>query len=112
MRKVLYLETSSLGLAWMRSYYRKNPQLRMKEAVVSLQHAESLISDPIFLAPQYEGDARIRKMRIENTQFSLLYVIDKEVIYVVDIHDPRGLRSHEAILNFSRELRQRYNVII
>lgn len=110
MRTIHYLETSKLGVAWLRSYYRKNPQLRMSEAVASLRHSERLIADPAFLAPQYEDDKRIRKMRIDGTHFSILYVIDGDALYIIDIHDPRGLRSYEAIQNFERELRQKYNV--
>lgn len=94
----------------MRAYYRENPQLRIDKAVVALRHAEALIRDPIFTAPPFEDSEEVRSKRIEGTHFSLLYTVAKDTVWIIDVRDPRGLRSTEALRTFTRELQQRHGI--
>lgn len=108
--KLDYLQTAQPGVRWFTGYYRRNPQLYLPKAVAALQAAEAtLCAHPMAGAP-LEGQGRVREFKIIGTAFSLLYTVQMETVLVIDIRDQRGLRSAEALRQFTHELRQRYGL--
>ena len=105
--KLDYLQTAQPGARWFRGYYRRNPQLDIAKAVAALKAAEqTLIAHPM-AGERLDGLADVRELKIIGTAFSLLYTVRLETVYVIDIRDQRGLRSADALRQFTRELRQR-----
>jgi hypothetical protein len=109
--KFEYLETSDPGMHWMRSYYRKNPQLNRAKALAALQRAELNIAEFPTVGHRYQDMENVLEYRIDGTSFSLLYTLARDTVWVIDVRDQRGLRSAEALRLFARELRQRYGII-
>ena len=68
-----YLAMSEQGLRWMRTYYRRNPQLAMARAVDALRQAEAILRAHPEARHRYEGRADVREWKIAGTAFSLLY---------------------------------------
>lgn len=102
-----YLETSEAGLVWMRKYYREHPQLSIQKAISALMGAEAILRDNPFAGSRFEDHARVRVYPIQGTPFSFLYTVAADTIWIIDLHDQRGLRSAEALRHFIAELRQR-----
>ena len=96
---------------WMRSYYRKNPQLNRAKALAALQRAELNIAEFPTVGHRYQDMENVLEYRIDGTSFSLLYTLARDTVWVIDVRDQRGLRSAEALRLFARELRQRYGII-
>lgn len=96
---------------WMRSYYRKNPQLNRAKALAALQRAELNIAEFPTVGHMYQDMENVLEYRIDGTSFSLLYTLARDTVWVIDVRDQRGFRSAEALRLFARELRQRHGII-
>jgi plasmid stabilization system protein ParE len=105
-----YLETSQLGLKWMRSYYRQNPQLDRQKALSAVKYAERRLMDFPYSGEQYEDFSTVRELHIPGTAFSMLYTIARDVILIIDIRDTRGQRSAEALRYYINQLKAKYNI--
>lgn len=102
--KLTYLASSEPGLAWMRAYYRQNPQLSRAKALQALQRAENDLKQFPFSGPKFGDMDRVREYQIKGTAFSLLYAVERDQIWIIDVRDGRGLRSSLAIRAAVREL--------
>ena len=103
---LFYLDTAQAGLAWMKRYYRRNPQLSQKKAVASLMQAENQLMEMPFSGATFE-DYEVRVLPLQGTAFSFLYTVARDAVWIIDVHDQRGYRSGEALRQFSRELGKR-----
>lgn len=108
--KLSYLQTAQPGVRWFRSYYRQNPQLDWAKAVAPLRTAEAILRDQPLTGKRMEGRSAVREYQLIGTVFSLLYTVDKDAIWIIDIRDQRGFRSAEALRHFNHELRQRFGL--
>ena len=102
-----FLDTAQPGLRWFRRYYVRNPQLSSQKALASFAAARALIRDNPFIGHPYEEMSEVREHPIRETNFTILYTVARDTIWVIDIRDVRGLRSAEALRQFTRELRER-----
>ena len=105
-----YLYTSEAGLQWLRKYYRKNPQLDFKKLKIAFRIAEKTLTDFPFSGECFEEHEHVREYPIQGSNFSLLYTIARNKIWIIDIRDSRGHRSADALAAFSRELRSRFGL--
>lgn len=105
--KLEYLKTAEAGVRWFGSYYRRNPQINTRKAVAALRAAETSLLEFPMTGVKLEGFEVVREKNIAGTAFSLLYTVQFDTIFVIDLRDQRGHRSAEALGQFVRELRQR-----
>lgn len=105
--KLEYLKTAEVGVRWFGSYYRRNPQLNTRKAVAALRAAEASLLEFPMTGVKLEGFEVVREKNIAGTAFSLLYTVQFDTVFVIDLRDQRGHRSAEALSQFVRELRQR-----
>jgi hypothetical protein len=105
--RLAYLATSEAGLRWMRTYYRRNPQLDLRRAAASLGNAETILREHPAAGRRFEDYAKVREYPIQGTSFSLLYTVARDTVWIIDVHDQRGQRSAEALRDFTRQLRAR-----
>lgn len=84
----------------MRRYYRQNPQLDSQKAVNALKRAEQVLRDNPFAGSRYEDREDVRIFPLTGTVFAFLYTVARDVIWIIDVHDRRGLRSSIALRNF------------
>jgi hypothetical protein len=105
--RLRYLATAEPGLRWMRTYYRRNPQLDAARAVDALRQAEAILRAQPEAGHRYEDRADVREWKMAGTAFSLLYTVARDTVWVIDVRDQRGLRSAEALRTFVAELRRR-----
>ena len=105
--RIEYLATSEAGLRWMRSYYRKNPQLDLRRAAASLKSAETILRAHPLAGRRFEDFDAVREYLLQGTSFSLIYTVARGTIWIIDVHDQRGQRSADALRDFIRELRAR-----
>jgi plasmid stabilization system protein ParE len=103
--KLGYLRTSEPGLRWMRTYYRRHPQLDIRRAAASLRTAEAVLREHPAAGRRFEDIEAVREYVIQGTSFSFLYTIARDTVWVIDIRDQRGQRSAEALRQFLSELR-------
>jgi hypothetical protein len=108
--KIEYLHSSEAGSQWLRKYYRKNPQLDFKRLRIALQAAEKTLSDYPYSGERFEDYENVREFKVQVSNFSLLYTIARNTIWVIDIRDARGHRSAEALALFTTELRWRFGI--
>lgn len=108
--KLKYLQTSQVGVRWLKSYYRNNQQLDLPKAVASLRKAEQTLQDNPFAGERFEDRETVREIPIQGTVFSLLYTFAHDTVWIIDIRDQRGFRSAEALRVFNRELKERYGI--
>lgn len=108
--KIQYLLTVELGARWFRSYYRRNPQLDFRKATAALRAAEQTLSEFPLIGERFEEREDVREQHILGTNFSLLYTLARDTIWIIDIRDTRGLRSAEALSLFTRELQARFGI--
>jgi hypothetical protein len=104
--QIEYLKTADPGLRWMRSFYRNNPQLNRSKALASLQKAERTISDFPTSGHKFQDMDTVFEYPITATNFSLLYTIARDMVWIIDIRDVRGLRSASALRLYTHEFRQ------
>jgi hypothetical protein len=103
--KLEYLATSEAGLRWMRTYYRRNPQLDIRRAAASLRTAETILREHAQAGRRFEDSETVREYLLQGTSFSLLYTVARDTVWIIDVRDQRGLRSAEALRRFLQELR-------
>ena len=103
--KLEYLSTSEAGLRWMRTYYRRNPQLDIRRAAASLRTAETILRAHPAAGRRFEDFETVREYMLQGTSFSLLYTVARDTVWIIDVRDQRGLRSAEALRQFLQELR-------
>ena len=108
--KLEYLQTAEAGLRWFRRYHRQNPQLDIARAVAALRVAEATLREFPMAGERLEDLEAVREIKIIGTSFSLLHTVAQGRIFVIDLHDQRGLRSADALRAFARELRTRYGI--
>jgi ParE toxin of type II toxin-antitoxin system, parDE len=108
--KIEYLHTSQVGAQWLRKYYRRNPQLDFQKIKAALRAAENTLSDFPFSGECFEERENVREYPIQGSNFSLLYTVARNKIWIIDIRDSRGHRSADALAAFSRELRSRFGI--
>lgn len=105
-----YLYTSEAGSQWLRKYYRKNPRLDFKKLRIAFRIAEKTLSDFPFSGECFEKHENVREYPIQASNFSLLYTIARNTIWIIDIRDSRGHRSADALALFTNELRSRFGI--
>ena len=108
--KLRFLETSEHGLRWMRRYYRLKFPEGQKNALSHFSAAKSQLLDQPFSGHIFDDFDNIREVNITNTPFSILYTIRDDTIYVIDIRDQRGMRSHDALAAFVDEVKRKYGL--
>ncbi len=59
--RVEYLPTSEAGLRWMRTYYRRNPQLDVRRAAASLRTAEAILREHPAAGRRFEDFETVRE---------------------------------------------------
>lgn len=105
--KLAYLATSEAGLRWMRTYYRRNPQLDVRRAAASLRTAEAVLLEHPAAGRRFEDFGIVREYLLRGTSFSLLYTVARDTVWIIDVRDQRGQRSAEALRQFLQGLRGR-----
>jgi len=103
--RIAYLGTSEAGLRWMRTYYRRNPQLRIGRAAAALRTAEAILREHPAAGRRFEDFEAVREYLLHGTSFSLLYTVARDTVWIIDVRDQRGQRSAEALRHFLAELR-------
>lgn len=106
--RLQFLETSEHGLRWMRRYYRLAFPEGKNSAVVHLNSAKLQLLEQPYSGHIFDDFDNVRELNITNTPFSILYSIQKETIYIIDIRDQRGMRSHEALAVFVDQAMRKY----
>lgn len=109
--KLQFLDTSQPGLRWFRQYYRDNPQLDKQKAFGSFKKARNAIKENPYLGHTFDDFDQVYQYIIRETNFSILYTIKHEVIWVIDIRDARGLRSSHALKRYILELRNAHGLL-
>jgi hypothetical protein len=99
--KLRYLPIAQPGLHWFRACYAQNPQLELANAVEALRRTEATLRDFPFSGARYEDFDAVRAHTIAGTEFSLLYSLSRDTIWILDVRDPRGQRSAEALRSFA-----------
>ena len=107
--KIQTLETAELGIRWMKRYFLSNPQLNSADAFHNYNNAKNLLKEHPYTGEKYEDHDEVRELNISKTAFSILYTVNIDTIYIIDIRDQRGNRSSEAIKKYTKELRRKYN---
>lgn len=105
--RIEYLATSEPGLRWMRSYYRRNPQLDIRRAAAALRAAEAVLREQPAAGRRFEDFETVREYLLQGTHFSLLYAVARGTVWIIDVRDQRGQRSAEALRDFLRALQDR-----
>ncbi len=108
--RVVFLEGSRQGLSWFQVYYQHRPELDANAAWAAFDEAlETLKSQP-FSAQKYPGHDGVFEKKILRSAFSILFTVRNDTIFVIDIHDQRGMRSAHAIRTHKNELRRKYGL--
>lgn len=103
--RIEYLATAEPGLRWMRSYYRRNPQLDIRRAAASLRAAEAVLRAHPAAGRRFEDFETVGEYLLQGTHFSLLYSVSRGTVWIIDVRDQRGQRSAEALREFLHMLR-------
>ena len=108
--RLVYLETAKPGLSWFRQYHSDRPELNWAAALASFRTAiETLKSNP-FSARKFDDFDEVHERRLLHTAFSILYTVQGDTIFVIDVRDQRGFRSAAALRTFTSELRRKYDL--
>lgn len=67
------------------------------------QQAKRLLRDNPHGGHPFDGRGNIRELKIQRTPFSIIYTIDSDTIYVIDIRDQRGVRRVAGLGRFTRK---------
>ncbi len=94
----------------MRRYYRQRFPEGRNNALRHFQAAKAQLLDQPWSGHRFEDFEEVRELPVHNTPFSILYTIREETIYVIDIRDQRGMRSHEALGVFIDEVKGRHGL--
>lgn len=110
MAEIKYLETTEFGFRWMRSYYAQNSQLEFDKVLASLKRAELVLKEHPYSGRQFEDFDNIRQYQIGHSPFALLYTIARQTVWIIDVQDTRGMRSADALQDFNRMIRKKYDL--
>jgi plasmid stabilization system protein ParE len=108
--KIRFLETAEPGLRWMRRYFTEQPQLDRQAAVESYKSTKNLLKQEPYIGRIFDEIENVFERRISKTHFSILYSVRDETIYIIDIRDQRGLRSQDALKQYTQQIRQKYGL--
>ncbi len=108
--RIQFLETSAVGLAWMKAYYGEQIQLDAGRVYESFDAALENLKQSPRLGQRFDGFDNVRELQIVHSPFSILYTVKGEAIYIIDVRDGRGTRSAEALATFNGILRKKYNL--
>jgi len=105
--QLVYLETATLGLRWFKQYYAQRPELNWQSARNTLKASIATIKTNPHSGRKFDHFETVYERKLAKTHFSLLYTIQNETIYVIDVRDQRRLRSAAALQVCTTELRER-----
>ncbi len=108
--KLRFLETSEFGLRWMRRYYSENFPEGKDNAAIHLKLAKLQLSEQPYSGHKFDDFDNVRELNVTNTPFSIIYTIQEEITYIIDIRDQRGMRSHEALEAFVSQINKKYGL--
>lgn len=108
--KIQFLESSAPGIRWMRRYFREQPQLDQKAASESYKSTRNLLKQEPFIGHIFDEMEGVFERSIAKTHFSILYTVNGDTIYIIDIRDQRGFRSSNALRQYSMHLKRKYNL--
>lgn len=108
--KIVYLETAIPGLRWMKRYYREQTQLDSARVFDNLKAARERLSTEPFAGRKFDDFENVRELRIAHSPFSILFTHRDDTIYIIDIRDQRGLRSADALADFTERLKAKYGL--
>jgi len=94
----------------MRRYFREQPQLNKEAALESYKNTKNLLRQEPYIGHVFDEMDGIFELRISKTNFSVLYTVKDETIYVIDIRDQRGFRSSIALQQYSQLLKKKYGL--
>jgi plasmid stabilization system protein ParE len=108
--KIQFLESSAPGIRWMRRYFREQPQLNAKAASESYKIAKNLLKQEPYIGHVFDEIEGVFEKEISKTHFSIIYAVKDETVYIIDIRDQRGLRSSNAVRQYSQHLKKKYDL--
>jgi len=108
--RIQFLETSEPGIRWMRRYFRVQPQLDKDAAIASFKNAKNLLRQEPYVGHVFDELDGVYELKISKTAFSILYTVKTNIAYIIDIRDQRGLRSSNALRQFSARLKSKYGL--
>tara|TARA_B110000977_G_scaffold186954_1_gene253511 strand:- start:2398 stop:2727 length:330 start_codon:yes stop_codon:yes gene_type:complete len=107
---IQFLESANPGIRWMRRYFREQPQLDAQAASESYKNTRSLLKQEPYIGHVFDEIKGVFERRILKTHFSILYAVKADTIYIIDIRDQRGLRSANALRQYSQHLKEKYEL--
>ncbi len=108
--KIQYLESAEPGMRWMRQYFREQPQLDRKSTTLNYYNTIKLLKQVPYSGHVFDEIEGVFERTITKTNFSILYAVKNETIYIIDIRDQRGLRSANALRQYIQQLKQKYDL--
>lgn len=108
--KIQFLESTAPGIRWMRRYFREQSQLNAKAASESFKKTKNVLKQDPYIGHVFDEIEGVFEKEILGTHFSILYAVKDETIYVIDIRDHRGLRSSNALRQYSLLLKKKYGL--
>ena len=108
--KIQFLETANPGIRWMRRYFHDQPQLDKQAASQSYKDTKKLLKQEPYIGRIFDEKDGIFERSISKTHFSILYAVKDETIYIIDIRDQRGLRSSNALRQYTQYLKKKYEL--
>ena len=108
--KIQFLESSAPGIRWMRRYFREQSQLNTKAASESFKKTRNMLKQDPYIGHVFDEIDGVFEKEIRGTHFSILYAVKSETVYIIDIRDHRGLRSSNALRQYSLHLKKKYDL--
>ncbi len=94
----------------MKQYYREQSQLNSDRVFANFDAAQDRLSREPFAGHQFDDFENVRELQISKSPFSILFTHHNDTIYIIDIRDQRGLRSAEALADFTQRLKKKYGL--
>ena len=108
--KIQFLESAAPGIRWMRRYFREQPQINAKAASESFKRTRNMLKQDPYLGHVFDEIDGVFEKEIRGTHFSILYAVNSETVYIIDIRDHRGFRSSNALRQYSQLLKKKYGI--
>ena len=108
--KLVFLETSALGLAWVKRFSREQSQLDKPAFFANFRAARSLLAEHPLAGHRLDGFENVRQLKISHSPFSLIYTCRGDTIYIIDVRDQRGNRSARALRQFTSALARKHGL--
>lgn len=90
--KLRFASSSEHGLRWMLRYYERVFPAGRKGAAQNYRKAKAqLLQEPYSGHPFRDHDG-VFELMIRRSYFSIIYTVEGETIFVIDIRDQRGMR--------------------